>query len=138
MKTGALGKMYQDGEIIIRQGDTGDCMYVVQEGRVEVVVNQNHKEVRLALRGAGEFFGEMELFDHEVRMATVRALGGARVLTVDKRNFMRRIHEDPSLAFRLVQTMSHRLRDLSTEVTRLNLQIEENAIHEHLPESHPR
>ena len=131
MKSGALGKMYQDSEIIIRQGDTGDCMYVVQEGRVEVVVNQNHKEVRLALRGAGEFFGEMALFEHEVRMATVRALGGARVLTVDKRNFMRRIHEDPSLAFRLVQTMSHRLRDLSTEVMRLNLQIEANAIHEH-------
>ena len=131
MKSGALGKMYQDGEIIIRQGDTGDCMYVVQEGQVEVVVNQNHKEVRLALRGAGEFFGEMALFDHEVRMATVRALGGARVLTVDKRNFMRRIHEDPSLAFRLVQTMSHRLRDLSTEVMRLNLQIEGNAIREH-------
>ncbi len=131
MKSGALGKMYQDGEIIIRQGETGDCMYVVQEGQVEVVVNQNRKEVRLALRGAGEFFGEMALFEHEVRMATVRALGGARVLTVDKRNFMRRIHEDPSLAFRLVQTMSHRLRDLSTEVMRLNLQIEANAIHEH-------
>ena len=131
MKTGALGKMYQDGEIIVRQGDRGDCMYVVQEGQVEVVVNQNRKEVRLALRGAGEFFGEMALFDHEVRMATVRALGRARVLTVDKRNLMRRIHEDPSLAFRLVQTMSHRLRDLSTEVMRLNLQIEANAIHEH-------
>jgi len=43
---------------------------------------------------------------------------------------MLRIHEDPSLAYRLVQTMSHRLRDLSTEVTRLNLQIEENATHE--------
>ena len=134
MKTGALGKIYQDGEIIVRQGDSGDCMYVVQEGQVEVVVNQNHKEVRLALRGAGEFFGEMALFDHEVRMATVRALGRARVLTVDKRNLMRRIHEDPSLAYRLVQTMSHRLRDLSTEVMRLNLQMESNAIHEHFSE----
>jgi CRP-like cAMP-binding protein len=41
------------------------------------------------------------------------------VLTVDKKNFMRRVHEDPSLAFRLVETMSHRIRELGEEVARL-------------------
>jgi CRP-like cAMP-binding protein len=49
----------------------------------------------------------------------VRALGEARVLTVDKKNFMRRVHEDPSLAFRLVETMSQRIRELGEEVARL-------------------
>jgi len=37
MAEGALGKVYQDGDVIIRQGDVGDCMYVIQEGQVEVV-----------------------------------------------------------------------------------------------------
>jgi CRP-like cAMP-binding protein len=50
-------------------------------------------------------------------MATVRALGQSRILTVDKKNFMRRMHQDPSLAYRLVQTMSHRIRELSAETT---------------------
>jgi CRP/FNR family transcriptional regulator len=119
MESGALGKVYQDGEYIIHQGDVGDCMYVIQEGRVEVVVDTDGKEVRLAIREAGDLVGEMAIFEHEVRSANVRALGEVRVLTVDKKNFLRRIHEDPSLAFRIVQNMSHRIREMSEEVARL-------------------
>ena len=117
--TGALGKVYQDGEVIVRQGEVGDCMYVIQEGQVEVVLEKDGEEVRLAVRGEGEFFGEMAIFEREVRMATVRALGQARVLTIDKKNFLRRIHKDPSLAYRIVQTMSRRIRELSAEVAQL-------------------
>ncbi len=119
MSTRTLGKTYRDGEIIIRQGEMGDCMYVVQEGQVEVVVNQSGEEVRLALLGAGEMFGEMALLAHDLRIATVRALGPARVLTVDRKNFMRRIHEDPSVAYRLVKTLSGRVRDMNEEVAQL-------------------
>lgn len=119
MDTGALGKIYEDGELIIRQGEVGDCMFVIQEGEVEVFVVQDGREVRLAVRGEGDFVGEMAIFEREVRSANVRALGRARVLTVDKKNFLRRVHEDPSLAFRIVQNMSHRIREMSEEVARL-------------------
>ena len=118
MDTGALGKEYEDGEVIVRQGEVGDCMFVIQKGKVEVISEENGEEIRLAVREEGEFFGEMAIFDRDVRSATVRAMGQARVLTVDKKNFMRRIHEDPSLAFRLVETMSRRLRELQAELTR--------------------
>ena len=118
-RTGALGKVYQDGEVIVRQEEVGDCMYVIQEGQVEVVLEKGGKEVRLAVRGEGKFVGEMAIFEREVRMATVRALGQARVLTIDKKNFLRRIHKDPSLAYRIVQTMSRRIRKLSAEVAQL-------------------
>jgi len=119
MKPSALGKTYEDGEPIARQGEIGECMYVVQEGQVEVVREQGGAEVQLATLGEGEFFGEMALFDRERRSATVRALGEARVLTVDKRTFLRRIHEDPSLAFRIVKGMSQRIRKLDDQVARL-------------------
>ena len=118
-KTGTLGKMYQDGEVIVRQGEVGDCMYVIQEGQVEVVVEKGDKEVRLMILDAGELFGEMAIVERQVRMATVRALGQARVLTIDQKNFLRRIHEDPSLAWNVVQTMSRRIRELAEEVARL-------------------
>ena len=75
------------------------------------------------MHGAGQFFGEMALFDRDVRSATVRAYGRARVLTVDKRNFMRRVHEDPSLAFRLVETMSNRIRFLVDRIAFLEQQL---------------
>jgi CRP-like cAMP-binding protein len=61
----------------------------------------------------------MAIFDRDVRSATVRALGEVRVLTVDKKNFLRRIHQDPSLAFRIVETMSLRIRELTDENARL-------------------
>lgn len=118
-RTGALGKVYQDGEEIVCQGDVGDCMYVIQEGQVEVVKVTDDNEVPLMVLDTGEVFGEMAIVEREVRMATVRALGRARILTIDKKGFLRRIHEDPSLAYRVVQTMSRRIRDLSAQVGQL-------------------
>jgi len=94
-------------------------MYVIEEGRVQVSVHRGGREVPLRILKAGEILGEMAIFDREVRSATVRALGPARILTVDRRGFLRRIHEDPSLAFRVLQTMSGRIRELSDEVARL-------------------
>ena len=119
METGALGKMYQDGEAIVCQGEVGDCMYVIQAGQAEVLQEKENQEVCLAVLGEGDVFGEMALFEREARSATVRALGELRVFTVDKRTFLRRIHEDPSLAFRILQNMSYRIRELDAEIVRL-------------------
>ena len=113
MGKGALGKLYADGENIVRQGDVGDCMFVVQSGRVEVLQATGSGEQHLAYLETGDFFGEMAVFEKETRSATVRASGEARVLKVDKKTLLRRIKEDPLLAVNLLQTMSHRIRDLN-------------------------
>ena len=132
MGKGDLGKTYSDGEVITRQGDAGECMYVIQQGKVQVLVEKDGVETPLRVANEGEFMGEMAIFDREKRSATLRALGEARLLTIDKKNFLKRIHKDPSLAFRLVQTMSKRIRDLSDEVARLklNLNREEEVVDE--------
>ena len=117
MVRGALGKVYRDGDEIIRQGRTGESMYVVQGGRVEVVQQSDEGgEQHLAFLEAGDFFGEMAVFEKEVRSATVRAVGEARVLKIDKKTLLRRIREDPLLAVNLLKTMSHRIRFLNTEI----------------------
>lgn len=119
MVTGGLGKVYGDGEAIVRQGEIGDCMYVIQTGQAEVIQGKEGNEVRLAVLEEGDVFGEMALFERMPRSATVRALGDVRVLTIDKKTFLRRVHEDPSLAFRILQKMSYRIRELDTELVRL-------------------
>jgi len=119
MKQGELGRTYRAGETIARQGEIGDCMYVIQAGRVEVVKDSGTGEVGLAELAEGDFFGEMALFEKDVRSATVRALGEARVLTIDKKMFLRKVHEDPSLAFRIMQKMSQRIRELDDQLTSL-------------------
>ena len=119
MSTGELGRVYHDGEVIIRQGEAGDCMYEIQDGKVEVIQEKSGKEICLAVLGKGDFFGEMAIFEHDVRSATVRASGEVRALTIDKRTFLRRITEDPSLAFRIVERMSHRIREMNNKLVRL-------------------
>lgn len=118
MNAGSLGQVYRDGEIIISEGDVGTCMYVIQEGQAEAFVRKGRREIRLSLLNPGDFFGEMALFDREVRSATVRSIGESRVLTVDKRNLLRRIQEDPTLALRLIETLTRRIRRLTNEVVR--------------------
>jgi len=111
MKNTALGHQYKDGEIIIKQGEEGNCLYVVQEGNVGVFHENDTKEIKIAELGPSEFFGEMGLFDKDVRSATVRSIGESRILTIDKKNFYRTIQRDPSLAYRLLEKMSRRLRE---------------------------
>ncbi len=119
MVRGALGRVYQDGDDIILQGETGDSMYVVQSGRVEVLQHSEKAgEQHLVFLETGDFFGEMAVFEKEVRSATVRAAGEARVLKIDKKTLLRRIREDPLLAVNLLKTMSRRIRELNAEIAR--------------------
>ncbi len=119
MATGDLGKNYHDGEIIIREGESGDTMFVVQSGTVEVYQTKNGADVHLNYLNEGKFFGEMAIFEKEVRSASVKAVGEVRVLTIDKKNFLKRIHEDPSLAFYMIQNLSQRLRQLDSHFSRV-------------------
>ena len=129
MTTGELGRLYEHGEYIVRQGEIGYCMYVIQEGTVEIILEEEGEEIHLAKRQAGDFFGEMALFDRDVRSASVRALGPARILTVDKKNLLPRIHQDPSMAFRILEIMSNRIRELLLEVNRLTEITKQNNTH---------
>jgi CRP/FNR family cyclic AMP-dependent transcriptional regulator len=116
-----LGRSYSDGENIVFQGDSGDCMFVMLHGQAEVIRGESGGEVLLTVLEAGDVFGEMALFGKEPRSATVRAKGEARVITVDKRGFLKRVHQDPSLAFQILRKMSQRIRSLNGEVARLRL-----------------
>jgi CRP/FNR family transcriptional regulator len=120
VSTAAFGRFYEDGELIARQGEVADVLYVVQDGTVEVVAEDGATEVVLWSAGRHEILGEMAISRGGVRSATMRSKGRSRVLTLDKRNFMRRMSEDPSLAFSMIEIMGQRVRALSREVVRLH------------------
>lgn len=124
MTKAAFGRFYRDGEIIACEGEEGDCMFVVQDGEVDILVADGATQVLLRTAGRNEVLGEIAIFERRPRSATIRARGRARVLTLDKRNFLRRINEDPSLAYRLIETSSRRVRELSEEIVTLRKQLE--------------
>ena len=116
MTSGGLGKPYQAGETILKEGEPGDCMYVVQSGKVELIKGSGPHEICVEELGEGDFFGERELFEKQPRALTVRALSEVRVLSVDQKLLLRKIQEDPSLGFRIIHKLSRRVRDLETEL----------------------
>jgi CRP-like cAMP-binding protein len=117
MRDNLLGKLYTNGEVIAQQGEIGDCMYVVQRGRVEIVLEKpDGSETGLDVIKEGELFGEMAILEKLPRSATARAVGEARVLTVDRRTFLRRVKEDPTLALNILQSLSHRIRHMNYEL----------------------
>jgi CRP/FNR family transcriptional regulator, cyclic AMP receptor protein len=119
MRIGAMGKIYPDGSEIIKQGEVGNSMYIVQKGAVEVVYSEGGREIVLSVLGPGDVFGDMALFTKLPRSATVRAKDQAIVLTIDKQGFLKRVHEDPSFAFLILKQMSERILKLDEEVSRL-------------------
>jgi CRP-like cAMP-binding protein len=119
MDKGVLGKEYADGEVICCQGEQGAVMYVIQSGNALAYHENAGSSTIVGELAPGDVFGEMAIFDRQPRSATVRAQGTARVLSLDKRAFLRRVHDDPSLAFHILRSMSRRIRQLDAEVSRL-------------------
>ncbi len=119
MDDGVLGREYADSAVICHQGDPGDRMYVIQAGRATVLREDGGVEVVVGELKTGDVFGEMSIFDRQPRSATVRAKGATRVLTLDKRAFLRQVHEDPSLAYRILEGMSLRIRRLDAELSEI-------------------
>ncbi|MEJ2684122.1 MAG: cyclic nucleotide-binding domain-containing protein [Candidatus Sulfobium sp.] len=119
MKEGELGKVYHDGEVIFREGDRGEMMYVVQSGEVRITRESPSGKLTLGVLQGGEIFGEMALFDRLPRSATAVASGDARILSVDRKKLFPTISKDPTLLFKILETMSQRIRRLDDEIEKL-------------------
>ena len=118
MKNRDLGKEFKDGEVICKEGDEGKSMFVIQSGKVKVTKSVADEEITLTTLKEGEIFGEMALFDHMPRSATVKAEGDAVVLSVDKKGFFAKASKDPTLAFNILLGMSGRIRSLNNEISK--------------------
>jgi CRP-like cAMP-binding protein len=113
-----LGKSFRDGEVICHQGELGDCMYIIQQGSVELLQRTAEHEFCLGVLEAGDSFGEGALLEDSIFPITIRALGDTVVLTVARHAFLRRVHEDPSFALHIIRKMSSRIRWLEAALVR--------------------
>ncbi len=114
-----VGRWYKDGDVICRQGELGDCMYVVQHGQVELMHRDGSKEFCVGVLETGDFWGEDGLLEKDhVRTATARAIGDTILLSIEKRMFLNRIHEDPSFVLKIMKKMSKQIRELQAALIR--------------------
>ncbi|MGE3536317.1 MAG: FAD-dependent oxidoreductase [Candidatus Tectimicrobiota bacterium] len=100
---------FEAGEVIFHQGDLGDRMYIVIDGEVEVLLTAEEQQDRvLAKLHAGEWFGEMALFNDEPRAATVRTVTNVNVLAIDRSAFKTLVTHVPPLRAIFEQIMEQR------------------------------
>jgi len=123
MKNEGIGKIYSDNEVICREGEPGSVMYVIQSGEIKITKkSETGKDLKVATLKSGDFFGEMSLFDKLPRSATATALGDAQILSIDKKKFFKTIDRDPTLVFKMLESMSRRIRTLNDEYAQLKKQ----------------
>ena len=111
-----LGTNYAHGEVIFREGDMDNALYIVQVGRVRLVTTlPSGKEVEIASVGPGEAFGIAALADDRImpRYATATADGDTSILMVDRARLIKAIYDDASTIFTIFKAMSRRARSLT-------------------------
>ncbi|GAB0056898.1 Regulator of RpoS [Candidatus Magnetaquicoccaceae bacterium FCR-1] len=122
-----MGRTYQPGEIIYRQGDPAEHFHVIQRGSVIITRETATGQTLLVESGDGEVFGIVSLFlAGRRRFSTARAAVESVIMSVDAKIFMARLHQDPSIAFRVIRHLSQRIHDLdlalpATQRGRLNV-----------------
>jgi len=110
-------RRYRKGEVIFLEGDPGTTLYLIEAGRVKIAVTSPQgREVILALRGPGDFFGELSLLDDEPRSADAAAHEPCDLLLLQRSDFVRFLEARPKAAVRLLAAVSRRLRHTTEQV----------------------
>ena len=87
---------YGSGEVIFREGDRGDCAYLVKDGSVDIYKNIDGKEKIIGTICKGGIFGEMALVDDTPRMAASRATEATQLVVISRMMFNRKLEKtDP-------------------------------------------
>jgi CRP/FNR family cyclic AMP-dependent transcriptional regulator len=107
----------QPQQVIVREGDEGDSVFLIGEGEVDVLLEGDREPgTQIATLGPGEFFGEMAVLERRPRMATVVAGEQSTLLEINGAQFRRFLVEHPEIEFKMAAKLSQRLRDLTEHV----------------------
>ena len=108
-------KTFRAGDVIMRQGDPGDCAYIIEKGRVEIVLEKAGEDEDggqlVGTRGAGSMIGEMAIIDGAPRSATVRALEDCEFLVITSKDFEKRLQSADPVVKMTAQVVLTRYRD---------------------------
>ena len=104
---------YGAGERVVQHREAGDTCYVVDAGRLAVLVTDGLVERQVAILKPGDLFGEMSLLTGEPRSATVRALDDSRLVAVGSSGLRGALERSPDLATRLAEVVTMRREGLT-------------------------
>jgi CRP-like cAMP-binding protein len=119
----AVPRSFESGQVVFREGDASDTCYIVRTGKTRAVHEHGDgRTLTLATFGPGDIFGELALFEDELRSATVEALEPTTVVAVLGPDMRRLMTQHPQIALRLVIALGRRLRETNERLARRSFQ----------------
>lgn len=104
-----FGREYPPGEVLFREGESGDVMFVIQSGAVRITKNVSGEEKLLAVLGPGEFLGELAILNGKPRVATATVAETTRCLLVEAKTLESMVARNTEIALRLIKKLAKRL-----------------------------
>ncbi len=123
---GTQNQKFAENEVVFREGDQGDCAYLIEYGQVLVYLEKDGVEIPLKILGKGEIFGEMSMIDNSLRSASCRALCDTRLVIVTQEQLLDRIQSADPVVRLLMRALLERLRDQNFSIK--GIQTEMNPI----------
>lgn len=100
------------GQWVIRKGSTGDQLYFLLAGRLQVVdITDSGKEIGLSFLSRGDYFGELSVIDGLPRTSSVLAITDAEIATLSRQSALELMHNHPSVAERMLKNMASMIRN---------------------------
>lgn len=101
------------GDVVFRQGDKGNELYVIQAGMVEISRGQGDRRTVMATLRQGDFFGEMSVLESMPRDADATAVTRTDLLVITQGGLLIRLRRDPTFAVEMLHKLSGRIRTLN-------------------------
>lgn len=112
-------KVLKEGDIVFRQGDPADCMYLIRKGALKVYIAKDEGEMDLATLDTGAIVGEMAFFDNKPRSASVKATQTTEVTQISRADFDKLLTQIPKWMVTMMQSLSGRLRSTNDRLQKL-------------------
>ena len=106
----AVPRSYVAGQVVFREGDSGDTCFVVRSGAVKITREHGGRTIALAELRAGDMFGELAMFGGETRSATAQALEETAAVALLAGDIRRLLMSSPDIAVKMLETMADRVR----------------------------
>ena len=122
-------RKYPKNSMIILEEEMGDVVFIVMSGTVKITrVNDEGKEVILAMLGSGEVFGEMAILDGESRSANALSQENCEVITINREDFLNLLKTNNKVSLNLMTEFAIRLRKSDQQIEALSLDDAEHRI----------
>lgn len=119
----AVPRSFEPGQIVFREGDASDTCYIVRSGRARAIrEHADGRTITLATFGPGDIFGELAMFEDELRSATVEAVQHTSVVAVLGPDMRRLMVKHPEISIRLVVALGRRLRETNDRLAKQSFQ----------------